>query len=93
MRPKPSPELAVTGPSENPQGGLSRVVKRAIVIGNGCAGAENQCIGLIRSLGLFDRHLYYVISVQKKKHYPFIGESKVWLFIPFLNVYEFVSIV
>ncbi|KAG2262718.1 hypothetical protein Bca52824_069797 [Brassica carinata] len=62
MRPKPSPELAVTGPSENPQGGLSGVVKRAIVIGNGCAGAENQCIGLIRSLGLFDRHLYYSVA-------------------------------
>lgn len=74
MRPTQPPELAVTGSSENPQGGLSGVVKRAIVIGNGCAGAENQCFGLVRSLGLYDRHLYYVTSVQKK-HYSFIGES------------------
>ena len=74
MRPTQPPELAVTGTPENLQRGVSGVVKRAIVIGNGCAGAENQCIGLIRSLGLFDRHLYYVTSVQKK-HYSFIGES------------------
>ncbi|CAG7911884.1 hypothetical protein HID58_039657 [Brassica napus] len=62
MRPTQPPELAVTGSSENPQGGLSGVVKRAIVIGNGCAGAENQCFGLVRSLGLYDRHLYYSVA-------------------------------
>ncbi|KAJ4883384.1 hypothetical protein Rs2_33477 [Raphanus sativus] len=63
MRPTQPPEVAVTGPSANPQGGISRVVKRAIVIGNGCAGAENQCIGLVRSLGLYDRHhLYYSVA-------------------------------
>ncbi|RID42738.1 hypothetical protein BRARA_J02600 [Brassica rapa] len=62
MRPTQPPELAVTGTPENLQRGVSGVVKRAIVIGNGCAGAENQCIGLIRSLGLFDRHLYYSVA-------------------------------
>ncbi|KAF8052414.1 hypothetical protein N665_1561s0004 [Sinapis alba] len=62
MRPTQPPELAVTGLSDNHQGGVSGVVKRAIVIGNGCAGAENQCIGLVRSLGLFDRHLYYSVA-------------------------------
>ncbi|KAG2262978.1 hypothetical protein Bca52824_070057 [Brassica carinata] len=62
MRPTQPPEVAVTGLSENPKGGVSGVVKRAIVIGNGCAGAENQCIGLVRSLGLFDRHLYYSVA-------------------------------
>ncbi|KFK25021.1 hypothetical protein AALP_AA8G056600 [Arabis alpina] len=56
------PELAVSGLSKNIPLGVSGVVKRAIVIGNGCAGAENQCIGLIRSLGLFDRHLYYSVA-------------------------------
>ncbi|KAL9278603.1 putative mitochondrial fission protein ELM1 [Arabidopsis thaliana] len=55
-------ELAVTGLSENLQGCVFRTVKRAVLIGNGCAGAENQCIGLLRSLGLFDRHLYYRVA-------------------------------
>ncbi|CAH8343975.1 unnamed protein product [Eruca vesicaria subsp. sativa] len=62
MRPTQQQEVAVTGLSLNPQGGVPSVVKRAIVIGNGCAGAENQCIGLVRSLGLFDRHLYYSVA-------------------------------
>nr|XP_043631721.1 mitochondrial fission protein ELM1-like isoform X2 [Erigeron canadensis] len=31
---------------------MGRTVKRAVVIGNGLAGAENQCFGLIRALGL-----------------------------------------
>uniref|UniRef100_A0A1J3GVR9 Mitochondrial fission protein ELM1 n=2 Tax=Noccaea caerulescens TaxID=107243 RepID=A0A1J3GVR9_NOCCA len=62
MRRTQSPELAVTGLSENFQGSTFRAVKRAIVIGNGCAGAESQCIGLVRSLGLFDRHLYYSVA-------------------------------
>ncbi|WZZ23023.1 hypothetical protein YC2023_124410 [Brassica napus] len=62
MRPTQPPELAVTGTPENLQRGVSGVVKRAIVIGNGCAGAENQCFGLVRSLGLYDRHLYYSVA-------------------------------
>ncbi|CAE6087889.1 unnamed protein product [Arabidopsis arenosa] len=65
MRRTKPPELAVTSLSENLQGGVFRTVKRAIVIGNGCAGAENQCIGLLRSLGLFDRHLYYRVARPK----------------------------
>jgi hypothetical protein len=35
-------------------------VRRAVVIGNGCAGAENQCLGLLRALGLADRLTLYV---------------------------------
>uniref|UniRef100_A0A0E0DDX4 Uncharacterized protein n=1 Tax=Oryza meridionalis TaxID=40149 RepID=A0A0E0DDX4_9ORYZ len=34
-------------------------VRRAVVIGNGCAGAENQCLGLLRALGLADRLTLY----------------------------------
>ncbi|XP_050230260.1 mitochondrial fission protein ELM1-like [Mercurialis annua] len=37
-------------------------IKRAIVIGNGFAGAENQCVGLIRALGLFSRHSIYRVN-------------------------------
>ncbi|CAK7341897.1 unnamed protein product [Dovyalis caffra] len=42
--------------------GFHSVIKRAVVIGNGFAGAENQCIGLLRALGLSSRYsLYRVI--------------------------------
>ncbi|CAL1360472.1 unnamed protein product [Linum trigynum] len=38
------------------------VVRRAVIIGNGFAGAENQCIGLVRALGLFSRHSLYRVT-------------------------------
>uniref|UniRef100_A0A7N0TGU4 Uncharacterized protein n=1 Tax=Kalanchoe fedtschenkoi TaxID=63787 RepID=A0A7N0TGU4_KALFE len=41
------------------KGGIRGVVKRAVVIGNGAAGAENQCVGLVRALGLSDRYTLY----------------------------------
>ncbi|THG20285.1 hypothetical protein TEA_004224 [Camellia sinensis var. sinensis] len=31
--------------------GFSTAIRRAVVIGNGVAGAENQCTGLVRALG------------------------------------------
>uniref|UniRef100_A0A0E0KQC8 Mitochondrial fission protein ELM1 n=1 Tax=Oryza punctata TaxID=4537 RepID=A0A0E0KQC8_ORYPU len=40
-------------------GGARGSVRRAVVIGNGCAGAENQCLGLLRALGLSDRLTLY----------------------------------
>ncbi|XP_019195744.1 PREDICTED: mitochondrial fission protein ELM1-like isoform X1 [Ipomoea nil] len=39
-----------------------RTVSRAVVIGNGVAGAENQCIGLVRALGLSHRHTIYRVT-------------------------------
>ncbi|KAD5960521.1 hypothetical protein E3N88_11993 [Mikania micrantha] len=39
---------------------MHTTVRRAIIIGNGFAGAENQCYGLIRALGLSHRHSLYV---------------------------------
>ncbi|KAL6496336.1 hypothetical protein OROGR_029594 [Orobanche gracilis] len=33
-----------------------QTIRRAIVIGNGFAGAENQCIGLVRALGLSNNY-------------------------------------
>lgn len=41
-------------------GGTYNVIKRAVVIGNGFPGAENQSIGLVRALGLSDNHFLYV---------------------------------
>ncbi|KAI4364055.1 hypothetical protein MLD38_020197 [Melastoma candidum] len=43
------------GAAEALEGGRN-AIRRAVVIGNGFAGAESQCIGLVRALGLADRH-------------------------------------
>ncbi|GJN27691.1 hypothetical protein PR202_gb15733 [Eleusine coracana subsp. coracana] len=59
----PEPELerrAGTTPEIFAAGGGAAVVRRAVVIGNGCAGAENQCLGLLRALGLADRLTLYI---------------------------------
>ncbi|KAK2987399.1 hypothetical protein RJ640_020596 [Escallonia rubra] len=37
-------------------------IRRAVVIGNGFAGAENQCIGLVRALGLSQRLSLYRVT-------------------------------
>ncbi|RAL44611.1 hypothetical protein DM860_003370 [Cuscuta australis] len=39
-----------------------RAVSKAVVIGNGVAGAENQCLGLLRALGLSRRHTLYRVT-------------------------------
>ncbi|KAG8374072.1 hypothetical protein BUALT_Bualt11G0092800 [Buddleja alternifolia] len=50
-------------------------IRRAIIIGNGFAGAENQCIGLVRALGLSDQYtLYRVIRPRGR-----INERFHWL--------------
>ncbi|KAJ1270902.1 hypothetical protein BS78_06G086300 [Paspalum vaginatum] len=50
-------------PAEPPGGATPEIfaaaVRRAVVIGNGCAGAESQCLGLLRALGLADRLMLY----------------------------------
>ncbi|ESQ40539.1 hypothetical protein EUTSA_v10013667mg [Eutrema salsugineum] len=90
MRSTKPPELSVTGLSDNIQGGVFRAVKRAIVIGNGCAGAENQCIGLIRSLGLVDRHLYYSVARPRRG----INRWLQWLPISlFIRLDRFISFI
>ncbi|CAA0842970.1 Mitochondrial fission protein ELM1 [Striga hermonthica] len=39
-----------------------RAIRRAVIIGNGFAGAENQCIGLVRALGLSNNYSRYRVS-------------------------------
>ncbi|KAL6652859.1 hypothetical protein ACP70R_011784 [Stipagrostis hirtigluma subsp. patula] len=56
--PEPEPPGGAT-PEIFAAGGGAAVVRRAVVIGNGCAGAENQCLGLLRALGLADRLTLY----------------------------------
>ncbi|KAG5553206.1 hypothetical protein RHGRI_011162 [Rhododendron griersonianum] len=49
--------------------GTCTAVRRAVVIGNGVAGAENQCIGLVRALGLSHRlTIYRVIRPREGIH-------------------------
>ncbi|KAL8211346.1 hypothetical protein R6Q57_005783 [Mikania cordata] len=45
---------------------MHTTVRRAIIIGNGFAGAENQCYGLIRALGLSHRHSLYLVRRPKE---------------------------
>ncbi|KAL9428149.1 hypothetical protein AB3S75_030190 [Citrus x aurantiifolia] len=64
MRPIRLPEPAIKL-SETPEifeSGFYGVIKRAIIIGNGFAGAENQCIGLVRAIGLSGRHSIYRVT-------------------------------
>ncbi|KAL6585479.1 hypothetical protein OROMI_002123 [Orobanche minor] len=51
-----------------------QTIRRAIVIGNGFAGAENQCIGLVRALGLSDNYSLYRVrrprgGINEKLHW------------------------
>jgi hypothetical protein len=42
--------------------GHARDLHRVVVISNGCAGTENQCLGLLYALGLADRLTLYISS-------------------------------
>ena len=57
--PEPEPPGGAT-PEIFAAGCGAAVVRRAVVIGNGCAGAESQCFGLLRALDLADRFTLYV---------------------------------
>ncbi|KAK1310131.1 hypothetical protein QJS10_CPA08g01399 [Acorus calamus] len=76
MRPikLPEPPSVSVGMPEIFGGGAYSVVRRAVVIGNGFAGAENQCVGLFRALGLSDRQSLYVNLFFKVKN-----SSTLWL--------------
>jgi hypothetical protein len=44
-------------------------VRRAVVIGTGFPGSENQSLGLVRALGLADKHVLYVSSFFEPKNF------------------------
>lgn len=56
----PEPPSTTFGVPEIFEAGAYSAVRRAVIIGNGSPGAENQCIGLVRALGLSDKHILYV---------------------------------
>lgn len=64
MRPLRLPEPAggSRGMPEIFEGGIYGVIRRAVVIGNGFAGSENQSIGLVRALGLSSRQSLYRVT-------------------------------
>ncbi|KAH6557863.1 hypothetical protein KP509_1Z089600, partial [Ceratopteris richardii] len=45
--------------------GITCVVRRAVIIGNGAPGAEHQCIGLVKALGLGENFSIYRVSRPK----------------------------
>ncbi|KAF8397936.1 hypothetical protein HHK36_016862 [Tetracentron sinense] len=64
MRPirLPEPPSSGLGMPEIFEGGIYSVIRRAVIIGNGFAGAENQSIGLVRALGLSDKQSLYRVT-------------------------------
>ncbi|OVA10036.1 Uncharacterized protein family UPF0497 [Macleaya cordata] len=58
----PEPPSGSLGMPEIFEGGVYSVIRRAVVIGNGFAGSENQSIGLVRALGLGEKHSLYRVS-------------------------------
>ncbi|KAK6231873.1 hypothetical protein SCA6_001946 [Theobroma cacao] len=64
MRPNRLPEQPVARRSraEVFEGVINGAIKRVVVIGNGFSGAESQCIGLVRALGLSGCHSLYRVT-------------------------------
>ncbi|KAJ0027492.1 hypothetical protein Pint_36068 [Pistacia integerrima] len=54
--------ISFTAMAEIFNGAIYGGIRRAVVIGNGFSGAENQCIGLVRALGLSGRHILYRVT-------------------------------
>ncbi|CAL9766421.1 unnamed protein product [Musa acuminata subsp. burmannicoides] len=63
MRPirLPEPPSGLMGMPEIFEGGVN-VIRRAVVIGNGSAGSENQSLGLVRALGLSDKYSIHRVT-------------------------------
>ncbi|PON65411.1 Mitochondrial fission protein ELM1-like [Parasponia andersonii] len=57
----PSPKVGL-GVADIFEGGVYGVIRRAVVIGNGFPVSENQSIGLVRALGLADKHILYRVT-------------------------------
>lgn len=42
------------------EAGVYSVIRRAVIIGNGCEASESQSIGLVQALGLSEKQVLYV---------------------------------
>lgn len=74
MRPirLPEPPGPSLGVPEIFEGGAYSVIRRAVIIGNGFPGSENQSIGLVRALGLADKQVLYVSFMETPNCMSFI---------------------
>ncbi|KAH1225195.1 Mitochondrial fission protein ELM1 [Glycine max] len=70
--PEPPCPTSRSGTPDIFESGVHTFVRRAIVIGNGFAASENQSVGLVRALGLSDKHVLY-----EKKLVPLPSENGV----------------
>lgn len=61
----PEPPSSNSGMPEIFDRGISCVVRRAVIIGNGAAGAEHQCVGLVHALGLSHTYILHVSAHYK----------------------------
>lgn len=87
MRPIRLPEPpSGFGTPEIFEGGVYTVIRRAVVIGNGFAGAENQSIGLVRALGLSDKQLLYRVTRPRGG----VNEWLRWLPVSFHKKLDFI---
>ncbi|KAJ4845137.1 serine/threonine protein kinase [Turnera subulata] len=58
----PEPPSPTMGVPEIFEGDAYSVIRRAVVIGNGFPGSEHQSLGLVRALGLSDKHVLYRVT-------------------------------
>ncbi|XWS52825.1 hypothetical protein CRYUN_Cryun11dG0105400 [Craigia yunnanensis] len=58
----PEPPTPTMGVPEIFEGGAYSVIRRAVVIGNDSPLSENQSVGLVRALGLSDKHVLYRVT-------------------------------
>ncbi|XP_050222693.1 mitochondrial fission protein ELM1 [Mercurialis annua] len=81
MRPirLPEPPSPTMGVPEIFETGPSSIVRRAVVIGNGFSGSENQSLGLVRALGLSDNHVLYRVSRPRGGLNEWLHWLPVWL--------------
>ncbi|XP_047153366.1 mitochondrial fission protein ELM1 [Vigna umbellata] len=63
--PEPPSPTARRGTPDIFESGVHTFVRRAVVIGNGSAASENQSVGLVRALGLADKHVLYRVTRPK----------------------------
>ncbi|ESW04455.1 hypothetical protein PHAVU_011G095900 [Phaseolus vulgaris] len=63
--PEPPSPTSRRGTPDIFESGVHTFVRRAVVIGNGFAASENQSIGLVRALGLADKHVLHRVTRPK----------------------------
>ncbi|CAM8913437.1 unnamed protein product [Rhodiola kirilowii] len=88
MRPitLPEPPSPFESVPELFEGGGFSVVRRVVVIGNGHPGSENQSLGLVRALGLSDKHVLYRVTRPRGG----INEWFLWLPVSLHKVLDYI---